>query len=181
MKLSREDWLVRGLALLTRLGPDHLKVDRLCTHLKVTKGSFYHHFNNREQYVDALLEYWQARNTRGIIEAVSHIDELRQRSMTLGELARGADTGPENAIRAWARYDDRVTQRLEQVDRQRVDFLSQLIAPQLADPARAPLIAKLVYAHFVGVQQLRSLIDTDEWRAMDELLHLTLTRTALMI
>ncbi len=175
MKLSREDWLVRGLALLTRLGPEHLKVDRLCAHLKVTKGSFYHHFASREAFVEALMDDWQARNTRGIIKAVESIEELRQRSATLSELVRGADTGPENAIRAWARSNDIVARRLEAVDRERVEFLTRLIAGQLPDPERAALIAKLVYAHFVGVQQLRGLISAEEWRAMDELLQKVLT------
>lgn len=175
MRLSREDWLARGLALLTRLGPEHIKVDRLCAHLQVTKGSFYHHFRGRDDYVEALLSDWQERNTRALIEAVADIDNLRQRSLTLGELARGADTGPENAIRAWARSEAGVAEHLAEVDRQRTDFLAQLIAPQLSEPERAPLIAKLVYAHFVGVQQLGGLIDSEEWRAMDELLHACLT------
>ncbi|QOC24048.1 TetR/AcrR family transcriptional regulator [Wenzhouxiangella sp. AB-CW3] len=175
MTLSRDDWLERGLTVLARLGPEHLKVDRLCAHLKVTKGSFYHHFAHREAYVEALMDYWRQRNTRSIIEAVEAIETSHKQSFTLSQLVRSADTGPENAIRAWARYDDDVAVRLEAVDQERVDFLTRLIAAQLRDSAQAALVAKLVYAHFVGVQQLNGLVSAEEWRAMDQLLQRALT------
>jgi AcrR family transcriptional regulator len=175
VSLTREDWLERGLTVLARLGPEHLKLDRLCAHLKVTKGSFYHHFAQREAYVEALMDHWRQRNTRSIIESVEAIESSHEQSFTLSQLVRSADTGPENAIRAWARYDDHVAKRLAAVDQERVDFLTQLIATRLRDPDHAPLVAKLVYAHFVGVQQLNGLVSAEEWRAMDEILQRALT------
>ncbi len=170
MRLTREDWLERSLEVLAHKGPEHLKIDRLCVELGVTKGSFYHYFGNRAQYVDDLLDYWQERNTRKIIESVEQIAALPKRSLALSDITQSVDTKPEVAIRAWALYEPKVAQKLAEVDSERINYLSHLIAGQLSDASQAPLIAKLVYAHFVGVQQLGSQISAKEWRAMDELL-----------
>ncbi len=177
MRLTREDWLERGLEVLARKGPEHLKIDRLCVELKVTKGSFYHYFGNRAQYVTDLLDYWEERNTRKIIESVEQIAALPERSLALSDITQSIDTRPEVAIRAWALYENTVAQKLMQVDQERIGYLSQLIAGQMQDAAQSPLIAKLVYAHFVGVQQLGEQISAEEWRAMDELLRTLLANS----
>ncbi|MBY4675794.1 TetR/AcrR family transcriptional regulator [Marinobacterium arenosum] len=175
MKRTRDNWLVRGLEILTTHGPEHLKIDRLCRHLQVTKGSFYHHFGNRADYIDALLDHWQRINTEQIIAEVDDIGPLEARSGALDLLACAADSGPERAIRGWSQYEPLVADRVAEVDRQRVDYLCRLIGPQLPDPSQTELIAKLAYAHFVGVQQLGHLIDGDQWQAMNQLLRQTLT------
>lgn len=175
MRLTREDWLERGLEVLAHKGPEHLKIDRLCIELKVTKGSFYHYFGNRAQYVDDLLDYWQERNTRKIIESVEQIAALPERSLALSDITQSVDTRPEVAIRGWALYEPKVARKLAKVDGERINHLTQLIGGQLSDAAQGPLIAKLVYAHFVGVQQLGEQISAEEWRAMDELLRTSLT------
>ncbi|MDQ2078380.1 TetR/AcrR family transcriptional regulator [Marinimicrobium sp. ABcell2] len=170
MKLTKTDWLERGLAVLAQYGPEHLKIDRLCAHLKVTKGSFYHYFASRDDYTDTLLSYWQQRNTQDIIAAVDAVSDLPSRSRTLAAITQNMDTSPENAIRAWARYQPNVAERLAQVDQERMDYLTELIKPQLNQPAQASTVAKLVYAHLIGVQQLGELVSAEEWRNMDDLL-----------
>lgn len=177
MRLTREDWLERGLEVLASKGPEHLKIDRLCVELKVTKGSFYHYFGNRAQFVEDLLNYWQERNTRKIIASVEQIAALPERSLALSDITQSVDTRPEVAIRAWALYDPKVAYKLTEVDSERIGYLSHLIAGQLPEASQAPLIAKLVYAHFVGVQQLGSQISAEEWRSMDELLRKLLTNS----
>lgn len=170
MKLTKDDWLAHGLEVLAKFGPEQLKIDRLCAHIKVTKGSFYHYFSGRDEYVDALLAFWQQRNTRDIIAAVDAIKDLPARSKSLAAITQTLDSGPENAIRAWARYNAAIAERLAQVDQERIDYLERLIEPQLKIPAQAQLVAKTVYAHLIGVQQLGQLISAEEWQAMDELL-----------
>ena len=43
-RLSADDWIQAGFALLAEGGPNALRLDRLCERLEVTKGSFYWHF-----------------------------------------------------------------------------------------------------------------------------------------
>ena len=169
-KLSYDDWLRRGLDILADEGAEALKIDRLCRRLKVTKGSFYHHFQNREAFVQALLDHWQHTFTEDVIEQTRHYSTPRERSQALNRITASLKQDKERAIRAWAQWDPVVAERVDRVDKQRLAYLGDTIAPLIQVPALAPLIAKLVYAHFLGVQQLRANVSADEWHQMDTLL-----------
>jgi AcrR family transcriptional regulator len=56
--VSVEDWLQAGYTVLAEQGVRALKVERLCQHLGVTRGSFYWHFENMDGYRAALVESW---------------------------------------------------------------------------------------------------------------------------
>lgn len=170
MKLTKDEWLSAGLTILTQQGPTALKVDLLCKQLQVTKGSFYHHFANRECYVEHLLAFWVKQNTHDIIAQVDDIESLSDKSAALDAMTMAADTGPEKAFRAWALTNELVASFVEQVDLKRVEYLECLIGPQLPSPVSANLVAKLAYAHFVGAQQLGAIISKDEWQEMNALL-----------
>ncbi len=53
-RLSVDDWIQAGFAILADGGPNALRVDRLCERLGVTKGSFYWHFTDLHAYRTAL-------------------------------------------------------------------------------------------------------------------------------
>lgn len=175
MRLRRDDWLAAGLQLLTQAGPEALTIDQLCKRQHVTKGSFYHHFDGRDDYLHALMQYWREQNTERLI-AATEAAEPDARSEVLSQLARSADASVENAIRTWARKNPTVAEQVATVDRARVDYLQTLITPQLPPGRDVELLAKLIYAHFVGVQQLPNLINADEWAAMDAFLQEALGR-----
>lgn len=175
MRLHREDWLAAGLQRLSQSGPAALTIDGLCQQLKVTKGSFYHHFTGRVDFLHALMHFWREQHTERLI-AATEAAAPEERAQVLSQLARGADAGVENAMRGWARQDPAVAEQVAAVDGARVAYLQILIAPQLP-PGRDPaLVAKLVYAHFVGVQQLPGLIGAEEWAEMDTLLQRVLSQ-----
>src|SRR5258708_7461683 len=49
-RLSVDDWIQAGFAILAEEGIKALKIDRLCRRLGVTKGSFYWHFTDIARY-----------------------------------------------------------------------------------------------------------------------------------
>ncbi len=64
-----EDLLGAGLKLLETDSVQQLTIDALCRKLKVTKGSFYHHFKNRADFLERMLEHWVEGWTLASIEA----------------------------------------------------------------------------------------------------------------
>lgn len=50
-KIAEEDWITEGLRLLAEPGKDRLRIQTLADRLQVTKGSFYHHFRDRQQFM----------------------------------------------------------------------------------------------------------------------------------
>ena len=171
MKISREEWLSSGLALLAEHGSEVIKIDRLCRHLKVTKGSFYHYFANRQAFVDELLAYWLKKDTDEVIESLSGMADPHARGQALNQGVEQADLKPEMALRIWGHQDPGVAEAVARVDKRRLDYLTSLVQEQTGRSDQAVLMAKLAYAHFVGCQTLGDLVSKDEWAQMDLLLH----------
>jgi AcrR family transcriptional regulator len=67
-RLAREDWLKAALSLCAA-GIDSVKVAPLAERLGVTTGSFYWHFKNRRELLEALLDYWEHETTDMAIAA----------------------------------------------------------------------------------------------------------------
>jgi len=57
-RLSVDDWIQAGFGILAEDGIKALKIDRLCSRLSVTKGSFYWHFTDIAAYRAALVQAW---------------------------------------------------------------------------------------------------------------------------
>ena len=56
MARRRKEWLRTARLALLRGGPDEVRVERLARDLRVTKGSFYWHFKDREELLAKLWE-----------------------------------------------------------------------------------------------------------------------------
>ena len=55
-RLQREDWIRAAWEILGEGNLNEIKVKSLATQLGVTRGSFYWHFQSRQELIDALLE-----------------------------------------------------------------------------------------------------------------------------
>ena len=66
--LTPEQWIETATELLVDHGIDAVRVDVVSKILKVTRGSFYWHFKDREDLLLSLLEAWRKATTEQIIE-----------------------------------------------------------------------------------------------------------------
>ncbi len=60
---TKLDWIEQGLAILAEESSPALTTEALTKRLDVTKGSFYHHFTNYEDYKLNLLSYFEQVQT----------------------------------------------------------------------------------------------------------------------
>ena len=91
-RLGKQEWINAGLVALAAHGADAVRVERLAETLHVTKGSFYWHFKDRNELLQALLEAWQSRATRAIIDAVeTRGGDARARLTTLFTIVAESD------------------------------------------------------------------------------------------
>jgi len=160
VRLQRDDWLEMGFEVLRELGAGALTIDRLTDRLGVTKGSFYHHFANRELYSVALLEEWEDRLTGELIEASRRGSDFeeRNRRLTRGGLEH-FDPPLEMAIRAWALQDPIAREVQERVDRRRRAYLLELFSMLTEQHELAEELALIRYSFAVGAQQLLPPMD----------------------
>ncbi|MGL5944360.1 MAG: TetR/AcrR family transcriptional regulator [Waterburya sp.] len=158
-KLGRQDWIKTGLAVLAESGVEAVRVEPLAKRMGVTKGSFYWHFKDRNDLLDAILTQWVEIDTNSIIERVNQLDaDPKTKLLQLFELAIAddgltpglADGSIENAIRAWANHDAKVDALIAQVDQQRLNYTKDLFLAIGFSEAEALVRARLAYYSLVG-------------------------------
>lgn len=127
-RLVRQDWIDAGIERLAHEGIGAVSVERLAGQLDVTRGSFYHHFNHREELLRAMLDYWAERWTYRIREQLAGLDlDPGTTLLALMRLIRVEGASRYDApFRAWALHDDLARQVVERVDRVRLDFIRSL-------------------------------------------------------
>jgi AcrR family transcriptional regulator len=154
-RVGKNDWLRTGLALLSNEGPQALRIDRLCAAIGKTRGSFYHHFEDRQTFYEQMLEFWRAEHTDQIIAQVEEAGEVLDRRQLLNELAMQLDQRTETAVRQLAATDKFARKVVAEVDEARVNYLVQLLKQErgLSQQAAEDL-ARLDYAVFIGYQFL---------------------------
>ena len=118
-RLSVDDWIELGLALLAEEGVSAIKIDRLCARMGVTKGSFYWHFTDLQAYMEALAERWgdvrdAARESFCGLERLDPPERLRRMMEVLADPRQWT---LERAVREWARADPAVAGRVRKSDR----------------------------------------------------------------
>jgi len=57
-RLTKADWIRHGLRTLATDGPNALKVGPMAARLKVSRGSFYWHFEDIAEFRSLLLRTW---------------------------------------------------------------------------------------------------------------------------
>src|SRR3954466_3815006 len=81
--LDRERWEQAALDALERGGLAAVAVEPLARELGVTKGSFYWHFDNRQELIDAALALWVRVHVDGPLHAWAAVEDPRERLMAL--------------------------------------------------------------------------------------------------
>ncbi|MCB1321221.1 MAG: TetR/AcrR family transcriptional regulator, partial [Leptospiraceae bacterium] len=163
-------WLDAGLEILYRPVPAGLTIEALCERLGLSKGSFYHHFKNREEYSARLLDYWEQENTLRVIELSRSSGDAREqiRSLTLQVIGLAQNT--EIAVRAWAQVDSLAREYVRRVDRKRRDYVAQLCSEFTSDAAEARLLAHMLYSVYIGSRFIIPPLKEKEIRGIFKLL-----------
>jgi len=123
--LNRQDWLLAALETSINDGISAISIDRLSTSLGVTRGSFYHHFADRSELLDSLLEYWAYELTLRIREQVSslRLDPATTLLVLLRTIQAEKAAKYDAVFRAWALHDERARAVVTQVDEARLAYI----------------------------------------------------------
>lgn len=161
-KLNRHRWLTAGLQALAEAGPEALRIMPIAEKLQVTKGSFYWHFKDLEDYRTAVLEEWERHYTGDAIASLDHDRiEPREKLRTWIVGATYADLRLERAVRSWALSNPVVTEVRQRVDAERIDFLGKLLCGVGWPPDTARTLAQWAYCAWLGYATLDEVTFTD--------------------
>jgi AcrR family transcriptional regulator len=123
-RATREQWLAAALKALHKEGPKGINIQALAARLEISKTSFYWHFKNKSELIDALIDFW----VRELTEVVTLDRELlelppRERLLKTMEMIDQFDLAHYDlAFRVWARTAPRVNEALRKVNKLRMEF-----------------------------------------------------------
>ncbi|OBB59182.1 TetR family transcriptional regulator [Mycobacterium sp. 852013-51886_SCH5428379] len=151
-RLSVDDWIQQGYAVVAEEGLAALKLDRLCARLGVTKGSFYWHFEDMPAYRAALVATWDRLrdDDRRRFAAMADLPPRQRLANMTAELIGARHWTMERAMREWARADEAVAERLRTADRALVRAMRRALVEDGLDVADAGLRADAIFAAGVG-------------------------------
>ena len=148
---SKKSWLDAALKALASGGIDKVRVESLAKNLGVTKGSFYWHFKDREQFLDDLLNFWVEQSTQTVIANPNYPTDSRARVRAVAEdIVRRDLGGMDPHIRSWTQYDKRRTKVVAMIDKKRFEFLRDLFAAAGFSTSGARLRAQSLYRYVLG-------------------------------
>lgn len=129
-RYNLDEWLEAALEALASKGPEILSIQKLCDHLDLSRGSFYWHFKNREDFISKLVHFWDQRMTTAIAEALKvHPGDSSEKLMFLGELVIRTNAARYDiAIRAWSALNPVAAAAVKRTDKTRYDVIEALFA-----------------------------------------------------
>ena len=153
--LTREDWIEGAIAALRAGGIDAVRVDSIAQRLGITRGSFYWHFQDRGDLLEAVLQDWEAE-TPGIVARARAAASPRERLLSFFSLAEASPHPPDAAIFEWARRDRAVSRRVEAVESQRVLFFTEQMRALGMSAREAARFGELLYVATLGWLERRA-------------------------
>ncbi len=156
VQLDRDAWVLAATDVLADDGIAGLRVEVLAKRLKVTKGSFYWHFQDRRDLLMAVLQTWRDGRIRDIVkqtraqsgrelEQIYHVIDVYSASRS----RRGAMI--ELAVRDWARRDPDAAAIVAEVDEMRLRCARELFLACGVPMDEASSRCMLLYAYVFGI------------------------------
>ena len=119
----------------------------------MTKGSFYWHFKDREQFLDELLSFWAEQSTQTVITNPNYPTDSKERVRAVAEDIVRRDLGKMDPhIRSWTQYDKRRGKVVAKIDKMRFEFLRDLFLAAGFSITGASLRAQSLYRYVLGEQ-----------------------------
>ena len=129
-RTSKTEWLETALSVFEGEGSAAVKIERLAKELKTSRSGFYWHFQDRDELLQDMLEYWRREYTEVVIknfkqqdmgakEALYHVMQMIDEH----KLIRF-----EVHMRAWADNDPAVEKIVTDIYQERFVFLRGLFS-----------------------------------------------------
>jgi AcrR family transcriptional regulator len=150
--LSVGDWTAAAMEAIVERGVAAVAVEPLAVRLGATKGSFYHHFANRDALIAAALDDWEASQTEAVIARLDLIPDPAER---LRAVIAAAFTDRAGGIRdaalLAAATHPLVKPVVERVTERRLQYFTAAYRELGLPKTRARRRALMLYLSYIGV------------------------------
>lgn len=162
-RLAAADWVDAALGMLRENGIEAVQITAISRRLGVTRGSFYWHFDSREDLLAALIEEWRARNTGVMVGATADTATLDDGILALFSVwvdHSRFDKRLDFAVRDWARHDPALRRTVKAEDTARVETVAALFERHGYARTEAFIRARVIY--FTQISYYALNVEEDE-------------------
>lgn len=155
--LGKYDWLAASLSMLVDEGVEAVQITRLARKLNVTRGSFYWHFKDRNDLLDAVLAEWRAANSGVMASSLTKATSLTDGVLSLFSIwveDEQFSARLDQAIRDWARRSDQVMQIVRLEEDERIKAIAAFFGKHGYDEIDAFVRARVLYFTQTGYYAL---------------------------
>jgi AcrR family transcriptional regulator len=164
---SKASWIDAGFSALISGGALALRAEPLAKTLGTTKGSFYWHFADVPTFHIAMIDHWRNDALTKIVTQLSESGTPESRLRVFGEQILSDPS--DQAMRAWSQSHPYLANTIEQVDEQRLIYVSTLLTSLgVSNPA----FSLACYGALIGSKTVQS--DTTPLEAFTALIDLIL-------
>ncbi len=151
-RLSAADWIGAAMEAIVESGVRAVAVEPLAVRLGATKGSFYHHFPNRDALILAALEEWERSQTEAVIERLELIPDPgeRLRAVLAAAFADRAGGMRDAALQASATHP-LVKPIVQRVTARRLRYFTERYVELGFSRPRARRRAVMLYLSYIGL------------------------------
>jgi len=153
--LTRDDWVRAALEAVARGGVRAVRIEDLAERVGASRGSFYWHFQTREELIAAALETWAAESTTDRLPELESIKDPLKRLRALLRTVYEAPVDATELALSTAGDDPLVAPVFARVVARRMEVLRGIFTDLGMPPAQASERAWLAYGFYVGHHQLR--------------------------
>lgn len=161
LKRTRQDWIAAAIEYGARNGFAAIAVEPLASELGTTKGSFYWHFKDRAELLEAVALKWEEDSTTQVISLV----ESASGEDPLGTLVEVILGHPETDLQEWkilsAAGVPQIGPVIKRVHDLRITFVAKLLRERGLEDTRAEARARVLYAAYLGNLALIFTSDLD--------------------
>lgn len=161
---DREAFFFAAYEILSEHGYRAVTVQSLCDHLGVTKGSFYHHFEDMSAFVAGFAAAWQGWVVQRFI-AYSAERNPRRRLEAIANGHVALMIGAEPAIRAWAHARPELADAIVNVHQVGERLGEATIGEIVGDAELGATLGQIATAFAMGMQQRAQPIDARDFVA----------------
>jgi len=150
--VRREGWLVQGLEALRLYGLRGLGAEPLARFMGISKGSFYYHFEDRQDLLFRVLDFWEKKVTGEVINHIAKVPggPKKRLSAMLEYVLNDKFDKYDPAVRAWASHDEMAASVVRRVDEERLSFIKGLFKEAGFSETQAEMRSRVMYCYMIG-------------------------------
>ena len=125
--LLPDNWLRAAENRLAQHGIESVRVEVLARDLGVSKGSFYWHFQDREELLAKMFERWEKDENDWLDETVITPKAAARWARFVHHCTDLQLARLESAMRTWSRRDERIAARISAIEKKRIAHIASVL------------------------------------------------------